>query len=394
MTAPPHFTPTDPEALRWRPLTVRFSATGAEYARLWQVNLFLTLLTLGLYLPFAKARRLRYLYAHTWVGGHPLGFHGNPWRMLGGHLTMVVLFGGYTLSGYASTWVYVASAVALALIWPALWRAGLRYRLANTRWRGLRFAFVGDLRGAYRAMLPWTLPPVLFGVSALICAPNTLAGETPDLPAWVWALNIAVFCAALPLGLAWVKRYQTSGYRWAGLVPHIEASTSAYGVLMLRVLGLGLLGLVVALVLVMGVLYGVGELFQLSRATMGTLFSVAAFCTTYWVGLVGTSAQLSAGVQNIVWNATSAPTLRVQSSLDVAGYVWLQLKNWLWVALTLGLYRPYAWVHAQRMRWAAIQVQASEDPNGWRQTPTPGVKGVKGAQGEMSGDFFGLDVGW
>ncbi len=383
--------PACPLATGWRPLTVDFSATGAEYARLWQVNLLLTLLTLGLYLPFAKARRLRYLYAHTWVGGHPLGFHGDPWRMLGGHLTMVVLFGGYTLSGYASPWVYLASAVALALAWPALWRAGLRYRLANTRWRGLRFAFVGDVRGAYRAMLPWTLPPVLFGVCTLLWAPNTLAGETPDLPPWVWALNIAVFLGALPLGLAWVKRYQTSGYRWGGLVPHTEVRTADFYGLLLRVLGLGVLGLLVALVLVMAGLFGLGELLQLPQATKATLSYVATICTVYWVGLVGTGAQLSAGVQNIVWNATTAPGLRVQSSLDVAGYVWLQLKNWLWVALTLGLYRPYAWVRAQRMRWAAIQMQASVAPQGWHTTT---AADANGAAGEMSGDFFGLDVGW
>ena len=99
--------------------------------------------------------------------------------VMGGAQTGTGKTAGFTLpllqrlSGYASTWVYVASAAALALVWPALWRAGLRYRLANTRWRGLRFAFVGDVKGAYRAMLPWTLPPwtlppLLFGVSALV----------------------------------------------------------------------------------------------------------------------------------------------------------------------------------------------------------------------------------
>ena len=43
---------------------VAFTASGSEYFRIWIVNLLLIIVTLGLYLPFAKARRLRYFYAN------------------------------------------------------------------------------------------------------------------------------------------------------------------------------------------------------------------------------------------------------------------------------------------------------------------------------------------
>jgi uncharacterized membrane protein YjgN (DUF898 family) len=36
-----------------------FRATGSEYFRIWIVNLLLTLVTLGVYSPWAKVRRLR-----------------------------------------------------------------------------------------------------------------------------------------------------------------------------------------------------------------------------------------------------------------------------------------------------------------------------------------------
>ena len=38
--------------------------------------------------------------------------------------------------------------IALAALWPALWQSSLRFRLANTSWRGLRFRFTGDLADA------------------------------------------------------------------------------------------------------------------------------------------------------------------------------------------------------------------------------------------------------
>ena len=43
-----------------RKFYVVFTGSGSEYFRIWIINLLLTLATAGLYLPWAKARRLRY----------------------------------------------------------------------------------------------------------------------------------------------------------------------------------------------------------------------------------------------------------------------------------------------------------------------------------------------
>ena len=48
-----------------RELRIEFTGSGSEYFRIWIVNLLLILVTLGLYLPFAKARRLRYFYGNA-----------------------------------------------------------------------------------------------------------------------------------------------------------------------------------------------------------------------------------------------------------------------------------------------------------------------------------------
>jgi hypothetical protein len=44
-------------------LKVEFTGSGSEYFRIWIVNLLLTIVTLSLYRPFAKARRLAYFHA-------------------------------------------------------------------------------------------------------------------------------------------------------------------------------------------------------------------------------------------------------------------------------------------------------------------------------------------
>ena len=65
--------PAAPAPFAPRQLKVKFTGSGSEYFRIWLVNLLLSAVTLGLYLPFAKSRRLRYFYANTHIAGQPLG---------------------------------------------------------------------------------------------------------------------------------------------------------------------------------------------------------------------------------------------------------------------------------------------------------------------------------
>ncbi|MES2699984.1 MAG: DUF898 family protein, partial [Pseudomonadota bacterium] len=73
-------------------LDIRFTGSGSEYFRIWIVNLLLIVVTLGIYLPWAKVRRLKYFHGNTLVGDEPLGFHGNPRKMLRGYLLVGLMF--------------------------------------------------------------------------------------------------------------------------------------------------------------------------------------------------------------------------------------------------------------------------------------------------------------
>jgi len=131
-------------------LRLRFTGSGSEYFRIWIVNLLLTIVTLTLYIPWARARKLRYFMGNTLVDGQPLGFHGNPRQMFKGYMLIGLFLIIYSTAGEFSP---VAGLVALAagvLLWPALFKSSLQFRLGNTSWRGLRFSFHGTLGGAFR----------------------------------------------------------------------------------------------------------------------------------------------------------------------------------------------------------------------------------------------------
>ena len=76
----------------------RFSGGAREYFGIWVVNLFLTLVTLGIYSAWAKVRRKRYLYGSTWLAGSNFEYHGNPVAILKGRLVAVAAFVAYTLA--------------------------------------------------------------------------------------------------------------------------------------------------------------------------------------------------------------------------------------------------------------------------------------------------------
>jgi len=372
-------------------LSIRFTGSGSEYFRIWIVNLLLMLVTLGFYYPFAKARRLRYFHANTVIGEHALGFHGDPMKMLRGYLLMLVFGICYGGAGYFSPMAAAVAALLLAALWPALWRASLRFRLANTSWRGLRLRFTGGTAEAYRALLPLLLPGAVF-----VALSASQRGAQPDKlsqPAML-AAGITLLVSGLtlmllwPLGLAWIKRYQHSHYRFAGETSALSARTSAfYGVWLVMILiSLLPLGLMIVLVVVgsFGMIASGGKaiwpLVLMGLGMAGFYLSLFFISQPYF----------TAKIQNLVWSATRSTHLRFDSQLRFRPLGWLTFKNFLLMLLTLGLYRPFAAIHTARLRLEAVQLFTHGDIGQWS---AAGAGRFDDAAGDAAGDLLGIDIG-
>ncbi len=356
-----------------RVLEIRFTGSGSEYFRIWAVNLLLILCTLGLYLPFAKARRIRYFYANTLVDGQALSFHGDPWKMFRGFLLLVVLMGLY---GGLSTWSPMLGGlafVALVLMWPPLWRAGMRFRLSHTSWRGLRFGFSGDVAGAYRTFLPVSLPLIV-----VMLVPEDATG--------LWLALVGIAGLALNLMLVWtlglVKRYQHNHFRFGRLQTRTWLEPSQVFGLSFRA---GLVG---------------GVVIALCGITAAVL-APSAHQGGAWLGLAGVvlvivlaytwvHCAFNAGLQNMAWSRTASEETLFKSDVQTTALFRLTLKNWLLTALTLSLYRPFAAVATARLRLQAVSVETSLDLDAL--TGAEAAADVNAA-GDFAGDFFGIDLG-
>ncbi|ANH69966.1 YjgN family protein [Mitsuaria sp. 7] len=375
---------------RKRKLEIRFTGSGSEYFRIWIVNLLLTIVTASLYWPFAKARRIRYFYANTVIDGHALTFHGDPWKMFRGHVLLLVLMGTYSAAGHFSPMAGLVAFVVMAAIWPALWRAGMQFRLGNTGWRGLRFGFVGTLQGAYAPALPvWILSGVVLAAQAIGGPAGLLLHGKPRFGPVEVLVLLAVLGMALvmPWIVAAAKRYQHNGYRIAAQQGELSLGAGSVYWLCLKGAGIGLLVLVVGILVAMAI-SGASALLGSRILTMISAF--VSFGLTYLLLFALVGPFFTARFQNLLWNRTTTDDLSFTSQLRFGALAGLTLKNWLLTALTLGLYRPFAAVHTARMRLEAVSLTMDGDPETW----LAGQENAsQDAAGDLAGDFFGIDMG-
>lgn len=319
------------------PEPLRFSGSGAEFFRIWIVNLALTVVTLGIYSAWAKVRKLQYFYRHTQLAGSSFDYHGRPSAILKGRLITFGLFG-------VANAVYSISSVAGALMWvpiaavlPWLLVRSLRFRMRNTSWRGLRFHFDGSVGRGYVVFLLWPLATLV------------------------------------TLGLLWprahreLKDYQHRHTRFgrAAFTFNVSAggfypayARAALFFVLVPVIALGLLSLGA------GALVGPAERNSLfGRAEALIVLGLAVFIV---LGLIAYVCWLLSGpylvsqIQNLVWNRTELPPHRFVSTIQFGRLFWISVSNVLLTIVTLGLYRPFAMVRMARYRVSCLTLMPGE----------------------------------
>jgi uncharacterized membrane protein YjgN (DUF898 family) len=367
---------------------IEFTGSGSEYFRIWIVNLLLTLVTVGLYYPFAKVRRLRYFYGNTRLGGDEFDFHGNPWKMLRGFLLMALLLGAYALATRASPWAALVALLVMAAIWPALFRASMQFRLANTSWRGLRFHFEGSAADAYRALWPVLVVAVMYlGGIAFITPQEADAADAEPATAAVVITLIGASLAALLTPWFWcrIKRYQHGHYALGPMRTQLRAGAGAFYSVFLKAFGIALLFMLP--------MFLIGFAAAMAGRKPGAGFAIAlpiVAMLSYLGMLVVAGAFMNARLQNLVWSATGNADLRFVSQVRVRALAGLTARNWLLIALTLGLYFPFARIARAKLLLESVAVRSRHPP----EALSAALRGMSGdAAGDASADLLGFDVG-
>lgn len=368
-------------------IPIRFTGSGSEYFRIWIVNLLLIMLTLGVYTPWAKARRLRYFCANTLIDADALGFHGDPKQMFKGWMLFGAFIFIYSLAGNFSDLAGLVALVLLAALWPALWRSSLCFRLGNTSWRGLRLHFAGSLRNAYMAWIPLLLLQVSLAAAALWIKDKNLLKEPEYIIFFI--LPLAVLVISAPWLFLRIKSYQHNHYVLGRLQTEFWGSAASFYGLCIKpiIFTLSFMGVLALAVWTIGQDGGMdrGSLMP-TLAGLSTIASSIFFAVLF----LGIGPWFTTRAQNLIWNSTKNSQVRFVSALSFRRMLWLSIKNWALIILTLGLYWPFAKIAMTRLRLEAVHIRSRTRLDALlasaQNRPNEAV-------GDAAGDFFGLDLG-
>lgn len=376
---------------------LKFTGDGATYFGIWIVNVLLTIVTVGLYSPWAKVRRLRYFYGSTLLDGSPFDYHGAPLALLKGRLIALALLVAYSQTAKISLtlWLAVVAAIAIALPW-LLWKSQ-QFRLRNSSYRGIRFGFDGTVGQSYATFgLPILLflsPYVLMGIMGLRAGAGTPPSPMVFLPI---GLIFLVVLALSPWLYLRIKRYQHGRARLGSTTFSFTATLGDAYWLGFAAFGLGVFAVIVA------VIFGFGGGFiarTIAHAVnLATASTQAANAADQMVGIVvgvilgyavmfAVYPLVTALRQNFIWGNTRLGAAPFHSQASGGELLQIYALNAFLVIVTLGLYWPYAVVRTLRYQLGALS---------WEGDPAAVVANAADAGvtavGEETAEIFGFDL--
>jgi uncharacterized membrane protein YjgN (DUF898 family) len=131
----------------------KYFGSGLEFAIIYFKNIFLTLVTIGLYYPWAKVELLKYHYQSTALDNNRFSFHATGKEVFKGFIKIyAIVIALYAFLIYASqtqdiTLIITATIlfyVLLLLLIPFAIHGSVRYRASRSSWKGIHFKYLGD----------------------------------------------------------------------------------------------------------------------------------------------------------------------------------------------------------------------------------------------------------
>jgi len=133
-----------------------FQGTALSLFGIHIKNIFLTIITFGVYYFWGKTRIRKYIYTNSEFIGDSFGYHGTGKELLFGFFKLAGLFIAYALlnnfliPAIGNQIIIIILNLALSLVvfgilLPTAIVGSRRYRLGRTSWRGIRFSFRGKV---------------------------------------------------------------------------------------------------------------------------------------------------------------------------------------------------------------------------------------------------------
>lgn len=345
-----------------------FTGNTSEYFRIWIVNLALTIITFGIYTPWARVRTRQYFYRHTWLDNHTFEYTANPLILLRGYILVMVLAGIYSIAPEIQFkgWEIVTFGILalFILIYPWLIRQSLKFNAKSTIYRGLGFRFHGRTSDSYVA---YGLANIAAGITGYLALP------------WAWFMQ---------------RRYQIDNVSFGTAKGRFRGDLGEF-------YKIGLIGFAISVAsfAVIAILAIVPAVIFIDRSELETGFddSMALFALIipfYLAFLLITvivwEYVRSATMKYVLENIELGGVVRLGTTLNVQTLVKIGIGNALATVFSLGLLIPWAQIRRTKYVLENIQVRTITDLDHFQAD----VAQDESALGEVAADLLDIDVGF
>jgi len=354
---------TSPDAKERKIIRPEFRGSASEYFRIWIVNAGLSIITLGIYSPWAKVRNRQYLYGNTILDSSVFQYTANPLNILKGRIIAAAIFGLIALS---NRFFPEFAALLFLALWPLVpWLVvkALRFKSRYTVYRNIHFQFTGSVKEAYKYWLwMYFLVPLTMG------------------------LIIPYLEYRQKKYIVNENRYGKTPFGFTGkwepfLVYYILGGLISFGLMIL--VGVLITGSYFAIMAMTGT--------ALPETTDETGFLIPLMTliyTLYILAILFFISYKNTSVFNYIVNNTSLGSISFTSSLKVKKIFLIYLGNLFAVLFSLGLLYPWALVRLLRYRINNICLETDSDLDSFAASEDQRIS----AMGEEIGEVFDFDL--
>lgn len=329
--------------------TFEFKGNGLEYFKIWIVNILLTIITLGIYSAWAKVRDNRYFYANTFLDEQNFEYHAQPKQILIGRIILVAIVLLLGFLGALSPVIAILIGLLWAIALPFFIHQGIRFKLAYSSYRNVRFHFQKNIQDSYISYLAL---PVASSFTLYLLYPFAIFKQRKFL------IDNSNFGTS-----------QFSADFTAGEVYKICIIT--------------VIGFIVSFVIA-------SALFSATLASgsigFGTVITAAIFllipAASYWFYYIC--------MRNLVLTSTSIDMNSLYSDVDFKQFIFIKATNYLGIVFSLGFFYPWARVRLAKFLAENTELNAMENLDNYTADESQDIS----ATGSEVADYIDFDFGF
>ncbi|VYU46072.1 DUF898 family protein [Metakosakonia massiliensis] len=352
--------------------TFRFHGEGLKYFGICLVNFLLSIVTLGIFVPWAMVRSRRYIYQNMELNGVRFGYHASGGALLASWLLFFVL---YSIIIVVMRLIHPAfgslALLLLMLVMPFLMVKSLQYNAMMTTLNNVRFAFNCSMKSAWWVMmgLPLVLLLALFLVVFVLAQ---IMFRDYDLDGMIvkGALLALIFFVGINLinGYVYAKWIALTGKSGQFGIHKFNITVSAKKCIVICLLSLCILIPFIALMVFLGM--GIYSNLLMARylgaadalEMLNSLYAqIAVFYSVYLLTILVSSAYIWQALRNHFMNnlTLADERIRFHSTLSFHGVVLQVLLLVVVSMITLGL--AYPWMKIRFLRFLAVNSHVDGD---------------------------------